>query len=186
MSLNWVIIGSDNGLLPVWCQAIIWTNTWILLTGPLGTNFGEILIGIQTFSFKKLHLKTLSAKCHLFCLSLNELNKMCHCSLVAETPVPSESKDPTYIFVEAKCHQNSYPTLAREFQSFRVWGKFGFRTMDLTDTPTNLANQDKVGHALDQSRSVQSRGPERAHQNNAQSWWLSMIDRRLSRQFWDN
>ena len=41
--------------------------------------------------------------------------------------------------------------------------------MELTDTPTNLAYQVKVGHALDQSRSVQTRGPERAHQNNAQS-----------------
>ena len=31
------------------------------------------------------------------------------------------------------------PTLAREFQGFRVWGKFVFRTLELTDTPTNLA-----------------------------------------------
>ena len=45
-----------------------------------------------------------------------------------------------------------YPTLAREFQAFRVWGKFIFRTLELTDTPTNSANQVKVGHALDQSR----------------------------------
>ena len=51
-----------------------------------------------------------------------------------------------------------YPTLAREFQGFRVWGKFVFRTPELTDTPTNLANQVIVGHALDQSRSVESRG----------------------------
>ena len=50
----------------------------------------------------------------------------------------------------------NYPTLAREFQGFRVWGKFVFRTLELTDTTTNLANQVKVGHALDQSRSVQS------------------------------
>ena len=35
---------------------------------------------------------------------------------------------------------NDYPTLAREFQGFRVWGKFVFRTLELTDTPTNLAN----------------------------------------------
>ena len=34
------------------------------------------------------------------------------------------------------------------------------------DTPTNLANQVELGHARDQSRSAQSRGPERAHQNN--------------------
>ena len=74
-----------------------------------------------------------------------------------------------------------YPTLAREFQSFRVWG-----TLELTDTPTNLANQVKVDHALDQSRSVQSRGPERAHQNNEPSWRSSRTDCRLSRQFWDD
>ena len=40
------IIGSDNGLLPGWRQAIIWTSAGILLIGPLGTNFSEILIGI--------------------------------------------------------------------------------------------------------------------------------------------
>ena len=37
-------IGSDNGLSPGWCQAIIGTNAEILLIGPLATNFGEILI----------------------------------------------------------------------------------------------------------------------------------------------
>ena len=61
-SLKWVTIGSDNGLSPVLRQAIIWTNAGILLIGPLGTNFSEILFGIQTFSFKKLRLKTSSAK----------------------------------------------------------------------------------------------------------------------------
>ena len=67
------IIGSDNGLLPVQCQAIIWTNAGILLIGPLGTNFSEILIGIQTFQFKKMHLKMMSSKWWPFCLSLNVL-----------------------------------------------------------------------------------------------------------------
>ena len=43
------IIGSDNGLSPDRRQAIIWTNAGILLIGPLGTNFSEILIEIQTF-----------------------------------------------------------------------------------------------------------------------------------------
>ena len=38
------IIGSDNGLSPGRRQAIIWTNTGILLIGPLGTNISEILI----------------------------------------------------------------------------------------------------------------------------------------------
>ena len=67
------IIGSDNGLSPDRRQAIIWTNAGILLTGPLGTNFSEILIEILTFSFKKMRLKVLSAKRRPFCLSLNVL-----------------------------------------------------------------------------------------------------------------
>ena len=54
-------------------QAIIWTNAGILLIGPLGTNFNEILIGIQTFSLKKMHLKMSSAKWGPFCLGLNVL-----------------------------------------------------------------------------------------------------------------
>ena len=68
------IIGSDNGLSPGRRQAIIWTNAGILLIGPLGTNFIKILIGIQTFSFKKMHLKMSSAKWRPFCLGLNVLN----------------------------------------------------------------------------------------------------------------
>ena len=42
-------IDSDNGLSPEQRQAIIWTNVGILLIGPLGTNFSEIVIEIQTF-----------------------------------------------------------------------------------------------------------------------------------------
>ena len=67
------IIGSDNGLSPGRRQAIIWTNAGILLIGPLGTNFSEILIGIQTFPFKKLRLRMSSAKWRPSCLGLNEL-----------------------------------------------------------------------------------------------------------------
>ena len=59
---NQTIIGSDNGLLPGRHQALIWTNTGILLIWPLRTNFSEILIEIQMFSFRKMHLKTSSAK----------------------------------------------------------------------------------------------------------------------------
>ena len=44
------IIGSDNGLSPGRRQAIIWTNTGILLIGPIETNFSETLIEILTFS----------------------------------------------------------------------------------------------------------------------------------------
>ena len=67
------MIGSDNGLAPGRRQAIIWTNAGILSIGPLGTNFSEILIGIQTFSFKKMHFKMPSEKWRPSCLSLNVL-----------------------------------------------------------------------------------------------------------------
>ena len=68
------IIGSNNGLSPGRRQAIIWTNAWILLIGPLGTNFSEMLIEIQRFSFKKMHLKMLSAKWQPSCPSHNALS----------------------------------------------------------------------------------------------------------------
>ena len=67
------IIGSDNDLSPGRRQAIIWTNDGTLLIGPLGTNFSEILRKIHTFSFKKMHLKSLSSKWQSFCLGLNVL-----------------------------------------------------------------------------------------------------------------
>ena len=63
-----------DGAKPWRRQAIISTNAGILLIGPLGTNFIEISIGIQTFSFKKMHLKMSSAKWRPFCLGLNVLN----------------------------------------------------------------------------------------------------------------
>ena len=69
------IIGSDNGLSPGRRQAIIWTNAGILLIGPLGTNFSEILIAIEAFSFKKMHLEISSAKWRPFCLCLNLLTR---------------------------------------------------------------------------------------------------------------
>ena len=61
------IIGSDNGLFPGRHQAIIWTIYGILLIGPMGTNFREILIQIYNFSFKKM----LSGKWQPSCLGLN-------------------------------------------------------------------------------------------------------------------
>ena len=67
------IIGSDNGSSPSRRQAIIWTNVGMLLIGPLGTNFSEILIEIYIISSKKMHLKLSSAKRWPFCLGHNVL-----------------------------------------------------------------------------------------------------------------
>ena len=69
------IFGSDNGLLPGRCQAIICTNDKVLLITPLGTNFSEILIGNQIFSFEEMHLKMSSVKWHALCLGLNVVTR---------------------------------------------------------------------------------------------------------------
>ena len=73
---NLIIIGSDNGLSPGRRQAIIWTNAGTLLIEPLETNFGEILIDIDTFSLKKMHLKISSGKWRPFDLGLNVLTQI--------------------------------------------------------------------------------------------------------------
>ena len=60
------IIGLANGLSPGRHQAIIWTNAGILFFRTLGTNLSELLSKVHTFSFKKMYLKMLSAKCRQF------------------------------------------------------------------------------------------------------------------------
>ena len=72
LSVNWVSIGSDNGLSPVRRQAITWTNAHLLSIGPLGTKFGQIRIKTHKFSFKKMHFKS-SAKRRPFCPGEDEL-----------------------------------------------------------------------------------------------------------------
>ena len=59
---NCVIFGSDNGLFPVRCQAIISTNDDFVTLRPLETNFNEISRKIQQFSFKIMNLNISSAK----------------------------------------------------------------------------------------------------------------------------
>ena len=47
-----IIIALDNGLSPERRQDIFWTSVEILLIGQLGTNVNEMVIELQTFSFK--------------------------------------------------------------------------------------------------------------------------------------
>ena len=49
----------------------------LLLIGPLGTNFNEILIKIQNFPFTKMHRKISSAKCQPFSPVEDELTHTC-------------------------------------------------------------------------------------------------------------
>ena len=73
MSVNWVSIGSGNGLSPARRQAITWTNAGLLSIGHLGTNCSEIRIEIQKFSFMKMHLNLSPAKWRPFCPGEGEL-----------------------------------------------------------------------------------------------------------------
>ena len=99
------IIGSDNGLSPDRHQAIIWTNAGILLIGPLGTNFSEIVIEIYIFSFKKMHLKMSSGKWRPFCLGLNEFSTTTGKIVVRWMPQNYTDDKSTFVQVMAWCHQ---------------------------------------------------------------------------------
>ena len=70
-----VIIGSGNGLLPDDTKPL---PKPVLMCGFPETYLYEISFEIQTFSFRKTHLKMLSAKCLPFCLGLNVLSD-CSC-----------------------------------------------------------------------------------------------------------
>ena len=74
-SLNWATFGSNNGLSPVWRQATFCTNVTILSIRRHGTFFNDIVFKVYKFSFKKMHLKMLSAKWRSFRLGPNMLNK---------------------------------------------------------------------------------------------------------------
>ena len=98
------IIGSDNGLSPGRRQAIIWTNAGILLIWPLGTNYSEMSIDIQTFSFKKIHFKMSSGKWRPFCLGLNVLMRhswfepiTAHCGLGMPTVHSTRQGESNYL-----------------------------------------------------------------------------------------
>ena len=82
------LLWTDNGMSPVWGQAIIWTNAAILSIRPKGTYFGEILLKIQKFSFKEMHLDMTPAKWWPCYLSLNVLRLMqvMSCHMTATSP----------------------------------------------------------------------------------------------------
>ena len=62
VSLSWAIIVSGNGLLPVRCQAITWTNDDSYSIELLQTMFSWIFIEIKIFSLMKLSFAIVVAK----------------------------------------------------------------------------------------------------------------------------
>ena len=73
-SVNWVIIGIGNSLVPGGHQAISWTNGDLSSISPLGIHLNEIWIKkYEGFDLKIMHVK-LSAKSWLFCSGLFKKN----------------------------------------------------------------------------------------------------------------
>ena len=66
-------IGSDNGLSPFSAPSHCLNQCWCSIE-PLGTNFSEIWIKIQNFSFIKMQVKMLAVKWRPFCRGGDELN----------------------------------------------------------------------------------------------------------------
>ena len=72
---GWVkhIIVSDNGLTPGQRQTISWTYDWILLIGPLETNFSEIVIKIHKIFVPENAFETVVWKLGTIFIGLNVL-----------------------------------------------------------------------------------------------------------------
>ena len=84
---NLAIMGTDQAT----SHHIVWTNAGLLLSGPLGTNFSEILTDFHRFWFKKMHPKRSSANWRPFFPGLNVLRT---CLWIPENTyyIPSRTK----------------------------------------------------------------------------------------------
>ena len=100
-----------------------------MLIEPLGTNVSEISIGIQTFSFKKMHLNMSSAKWRPFCLGLNELNQyMC---------LVSQSR---YMYYHTTLDRSFRPL----FRQFVGTGRYTRPKTLLVNRPCNICNNREL------------------------------------------
>ena len=61
-----IVFSSEDGLSPFGRQFDILINAGLFSIGPIGTNFGDILLGIHNISSKKMYLRKASAKWHHF------------------------------------------------------------------------------------------------------------------------
>ena len=77
--MNYIIIGSDNGLSPIQRQAIIQDNAVLLSVDILGTFSFDILIKSQILSWIKMHMRVSSAKWPQFFLGLIVLGSQIFC-----------------------------------------------------------------------------------------------------------
>ena len=55
--IDLISIGSGNGFLPAWQQAITWSNINLLSSELSVTYSSEIWVKMQNFSLKKMHFE---------------------------------------------------------------------------------------------------------------------------------
>ena len=101
---TWVRIDSGTGLSLVQHQTITQTNADLLLIGPLGTNFSEILIRIQNFSFMKMLLKISSAKRQPFCPRGDELTHWGRVTHICVSKLPTQGSTLSFLAGCPKSH----------------------------------------------------------------------------------
>ena len=72
---NFTIIGSDNGLVPGRCEAIIWNQCWNIVNAkPRNKFLSAIFSEIHTCSCNEMQLTISSAKRRQFCRGRNVVN----------------------------------------------------------------------------------------------------------------
>ena len=105
VSVNWVIIDSGNGLLPIQCQGIMNTDACLLWIGPLGTSFNEIedahLLRHKSIFEKDCKLITFCSGCSVLRIDLADGFYVCFVAWIMIL------YDYTTIFVER--HLQKYP-----------------------------------------------------------------------------
>ena len=157
---------------------LCFTNMWLIL---------QCLYLILSTSLKLQIDKDLYRSIHtLLCFTEVDFNRFKavnirrsrnHFIFNMEIPIPR--KDSLYIETAPSCCPSllvrpwHYPTLAHAFQNFRVFDQMWFGMLEPTATPTNLANQVKLGHAFNLLCSIQLHRSEWTHQNNKLSSWSS-------------
>ena len=136
--MNWISIGSDNGLSPGRHQATIWTNADILSIRPERIYFNEILFKGQISLFKKMCLNMSSAKWQPFCPGADELkhagtltypsikqaNRICNYELAC-IHIKIHPKSEFFIFPPKCCLcQYAWPKFHIPWNTRDNWGYF--------------------------------------------------------------
>ena len=110
-------IGSDNGLTPVWPQAVTWANAGLLSIGTLKTIVNEILFKLQNFSSMKMHLKIMLVKWRPCCPVGDELlwwpNSLLTTSLICKTgyAAPTSFFDSKFLAATKQLYKWYFPSV---------------------------------------------------------------------------